>query len=105
MNVNWFILKPYYRVDESRIKDVGPDRAAAEWLLRCGAGVRWKDHESTLKDYNSLPPGGYRSLYIEEIDATESCIMSAGFPHLSNTLHLPSIGQSSRQFLSSPQEG
>ena len=71
------------RVDDSRIKDVGPDRAAAEWLLRCGAGVRWKDKEAILTDYNSLPPGGYRSLFIEEIDATGSCIMSVGFPHLS----------------------
>lgn len=29
------------RVDRSRIEEVGPDRACAEWLLRCGAGVKW----------------------------------------------------------------
>lgn len=83
INCVYLKLICFNRVDESRIKDVGPDRAAAEWLLRCGAGVRWKDKESVLKDYNSLPPGGYRSLLIEEIDATGSCIMSVGFPHLS----------------------
>lgn len=76
-----------YRVDQSRIKDVGADRAAAEWLLRCGAGVRWKGAGSTLTDYNSLPPGNYRQFTIEEIDATGSCIMSVGFPHLSNRYH------------------
>jgi hypothetical protein len=70
-------------VDPSRIKDVGPDRAAAEWLLRCGAAVKWKDHESKLVDYNSLPVGSYRTLFIKEIDATDSCSMSVGFPHLS----------------------
>lgn len=71
------------RVDESRIKDVGADRAAAEWLLRCGAGVKWRGSQLTLTDYNSLPPGNYRTLLIEEIDASNSCIMSVGFPHLS----------------------
>ena len=77
-----------YRVDPSRIKDVGPDRAAAEWLLRCGAGVKWKDHETKLIDYNSLPAGSYRTLFIEEIDGTDSCIMSIGFPHLSITMKI-----------------
>ena len=72
-----------FRVDVSRIKDVGPDRAAAEWLIRCGAGVRWKDSENLLKDYNSLSGLAYGSKFIEEIDATGSCIMSNGFPHLS----------------------
>ena len=80
--MNYFVLKIHFRVDTSRIKDVGPDRAAAEWLLRCGAGVRWKGHNTNLNDYNSLPPGGYRHLFIEEVDATDSCIMSVGFPHL-----------------------
>ncbi|XP_057374532.1 ATP synthase subunit s, mitochondrial-like [Daphnia carinata] len=79
------------KVDDSRIKDVGPDRAAAEWLLRCGAGVRWKDKEAILTDYNSLPPGGYRSLYIEEIDASGSCIMSVGFPHFRGLKHLKKL--------------
>ncbi|KAI9556355.1 hypothetical protein GHT06_018929 [Daphnia sinensis] len=79
------------KVDDSRIKEVGPDRAAAEWLLRCGAGVRWKDRDSILTDYNSLPPGGYRSLFIEEIDATGSCIMSVGFPHLRGLKHLKKL--------------
>jgi len=69
------------KVDSSRIKDVGPDRAAAEWLLRCGATIRWKGQTVTLRDYNSLPPGGYRQLFIEEVDATGSCIMSVGFPY------------------------
>jgi len=79
------------KVDTSRIKDVGPDRAAAEWLLRCGAGVRWKGHNTNLNDYNSLPPGGYRHLFIEEVDATDSCIMSVGFPHLRGLEHLKKL--------------
>jgi len=68
-------------VDEQRIKEVGPDRACAEWLLRCGAKVRWDKREEWLADYNSLPIGQYRALKIVEIDATESCVMGIGFTH------------------------
>lgn len=73
----------FHRVDESRIKDVGPDRACAEWLLRCGALVKWRNMESWTKDYNSLPVSGGRLLKVEEIDATDSAIMHIGFPHFS----------------------
>jgi hypothetical protein len=69
-----------FRVDASRIKDVGPDRACAEWLLRCGAGVRWQNSKSFVKDYNSLPHEG-KSMKIIEIDATDSAVMNVGFPH------------------------
>ncbi|XP_025775100.1 ATP synthase subunit s, mitochondrial, partial [Puma concolor] len=31
----------FNKVDYERIRDVGPDRAASEWLLRCGAMVRY----------------------------------------------------------------
>jgi H+-transporting ATP synthase F0 complex subunit s len=69
-------------VDKSRIDEVGPDRACAEWLLRCGAAVKWdKGPDEWLKDYNSLPVGHYRSHHIAEIDATDSAVMHIGFPH------------------------
>lgn len=71
----------YVRVDENRIKEVGPDRACAEWLLRCGAFVRWQDRETWTKDYNTLPPAGNRALKIAEVDATDSAVMHIGFPH------------------------
>jgi hypothetical protein len=55
--------------------------AAAEWILRCGGGVRFVSHPSTTRDYNILShaKGGAK---IESIDATESCVMSLGFPYL-----------------------
>lgn len=69
-------------MDESRIKEVGPDRACAEWLLRCGAGVKWDTgSDEFLRDYNSLPVGNYRLLHILEVDATDSAVMLIGFPH------------------------
>lgn len=69
------------RYDEARIQEVGPDRAAAEWLIRCGASVRWAGAEQFHSDYNTLPVS--RALKIQEIDATDSSIMHIGFPYLS----------------------
>ena len=50
----------FNQVDSSRIAEVGADRAAAEWLLRCGAAVRWKTSKKPLTSYNDLPVGDYR---------------------------------------------
>uniref|UniRef100_A0A9J7XSV0 Distal membrane arm assembly component 2 like n=2 Tax=Cyprinus carpio TaxID=7962 RepID=A0A9J7XSV0_CYPCA len=36
---------------------VDPDRAAAEWLLRCGAKVRFRGFDRWQHDYNGLPTG------------------------------------------------
>ena len=74
----------YCRVDPTRIDEVGPDRAAAEWLLRCGASVKWKDLEHWEIDYNMLPMDNYGKYKIEQINAKDATIMSIGFPHLSN---------------------
>ena len=43
----------FNRVDPNRIKEVGPDRACAEWLIRCGASVKWVNSQKFMKDYNS----------------------------------------------------
>ncbi|XP_059485123.1 ATP synthase subunit s, mitochondrial [Neocloeon triangulifer] len=79
----------FNRFDPSRVKDVGPDRACAEWLLRCGAGLKWKNSKSYLTDYNSLP-----STYVQkiaEINATDSAVMDCGFPHLNGLTEVEKI--------------
>ena len=70
-----------FRVDEDRIKEVGPDRACAEWLLRCGAAVRYCGFAKWNDDYNLLPVGPKDKFLIEQVDATGSCIMHIGFPY------------------------
>jgi H+-transporting ATP synthase F0 complex subunit s len=82
------------KVDPDRIKDVGPDRAAAEWLLRCGAGVRWKNSQRIERDYNSLTGGK-----IQEIDGTDSTIMSLGFPYLKGLKDLDKIVMKKNHYL------
>ncbi|XP_036927489.1 ATP synthase subunit s, mitochondrial [Acanthopagrus latus] len=81
----------FNKVDYERIKTVGPDRAAAEWLLRCGAKVRFQGFERWHQDYNGLPTGPLGRYKIQAIDATESCIMYRGFDHLDGLKHLEEI--------------
>ncbi|XP_072283905.1 ATP synthase subunit s, mitochondrial isoform X2 [Pyxicephalus adspersus] len=81
----------FNRVDFERIKDVGPDRAASEWLLRCGAKVRYQGLEKWQYDYNGLPTGPLGKYKIQAIDATESCIMYKGFDYLDGLEHLEEI--------------
>lgn len=81
----------FNKVDYERIKAVGPDRAAAEWLLRCGAKVRFEGFERWHHDYNALPTGPLGRYKIQGIDATESCIMYRGFDHLEGLKHLEEI--------------
>lgn len=76
------------RVDRERIEAVGPDRAASEWLLRCGALVRYRGHDNWQQDYNGLPTGPLGKYKIQAIDATESCIMHKGFDYLGEWLRL-----------------
>lgn len=77
-------------VDKSRIKEVGPDIACAEWLLRNGAFVKWVGSKSELQDYNQIPkcPTGK---YIQQINATESSIMGYGFEHFRNCKYIDTI--------------
>ncbi|XP_029158422.1 ATP synthase subunit s, mitochondrial-like isoform X2 [Nylanderia fulva] len=70
----------FNRVDQERIRSVGPDRACAEWLLRNGASVRWKNVTQYLKDYNSLS-SEKSQYYIQAVDATDSGVTHVGFPH------------------------
>uniref|UniRef100_A0A3B4BJT9 Uncharacterized protein n=1 Tax=Periophthalmus magnuspinnatus TaxID=409849 RepID=A0A3B4BJT9_9GOBI len=81
----------FNKVDHERIKAVGPDRAAAEWLLRCGAKVRFQGFDRFHQDYNALPTGPLGRYRIQAIDATESCIMHKGFGHLDGLKNLEEI--------------
>ncbi|XP_006023135.1 ATP synthase subunit s, mitochondrial [Alligator sinensis] len=78
----------FNKVDYERIQAVGPDRAASEWLLRCGALVRFQGYEKWQRDYNGLPTGPLGKYKIQAIDATESCIMCRGFDYLDGLEHV-----------------
>nr|XP_032820835.1 ATP synthase subunit s, mitochondrial isoform X2 [Petromyzon marinus] len=81
----------FNKVDHERILEAGPDRAASEWLLRCGAHVRYRDSDRWQQDYNGLPTGTRDRYRIEAINATDSCIMETGFDYLDGLQHVQQI--------------
>lgn len=87
-NSLWCLLA---RVDRERIQAVGPDRAASEWLLRCGASVRYHGYDKWQQDYNAIPVGPLEKYKIQAINATESCIMNRGFDYFGMLLSLTKL--------------
>lgn len=75
--------------DEIRIKEAGADRAAAEWLLRNGASVKWRGRDYFVTDYNDLAGG--REKKIQEIVCVESSISHLGFPYLKDLQYVEKL--------------
>ena len=79
--------KVIYSADEKRIEEVGKQRACAEWLVRCGAHVRWEGSEKWERDYNNLPPNiedNFKKLKIAEVSAVDANVMFNGFVYFGN---------------------
>ncbi|XP_044740485.1 ATP synthase subunit s, mitochondrial [Chrysoperla carnea] len=79
-------------VDNSRIKEIGPDRACAEWLIRNGASVKWVGVKELFSDYNSLShqEDSVRAC-LEEIHATNASLRYNGFGYFKDLTHLKKI--------------
>ncbi|OQV20959.1 putative ATP synthase subunit s, mitochondrial [Hypsibius exemplaris] len=77
-----FLDAAWNRIDANRIKEVGPEKAAAEWLMRCGAAVKWRGQNKFMADYNAMELTSGADMKIEGINAAESCIMASGFDYL-----------------------
>ena len=70
------------RVDHSRVAAVGPDRAAAEWVLRLGGSVKFNNLDNWSSDYNRLPTEPQGHLQVEAIDVSGISITDNGLEHL-----------------------
>ncbi|XP_054706933.1 ATP synthase subunit s, mitochondrial-like, partial [Uloborus diversus] len=82
----------FNKVDYSRIKTIGPDHAAAEWLLMCGARVQYRSGTDWITDFSELQKEFSKpDNYIQAIDASESNIMHMGFEYLNGLRHIESI--------------
>ena len=75
------------RVDPSRLASIGADRAAAEWILRLGGRVRFKEFDHWSSDYNRLPSIGRASLKLVAIDGSGLAITGNGLEHLSEYIN------------------
>ncbi len=84
---NWLnVVRNKY--DQKRVQELGPDRACAEWLLRCGGSVRFKNWGSLITNYKTIPMGSPGQFKIEEIRAVKACITSEGFAYLGYLMNL-----------------
>lgn len=77
-------------VDTDRLREVGPDRLCAEWLLKNGGSVTFVGR-SPVDDYNELNATSSGRRPIQAVDATDSSIMAIGFEHFRDCRDLRSI--------------
>lgn len=59
-------------------------RVAAEWVLRCGGGVKFKNPEKWIWDYNAIPDWPKGRLALEGINAKGISVTTGGLQHLGN---------------------
>ncbi|CAF2154902.1 unnamed protein product [Rotaria magnacalcarata] len=79
------------KYDRKRVQEIGPDRACAEWLVRCGGSVRFKNWGTFSSHFNTIPAGASNQFKIEEIRAINASITSEGFAHLDGLSDLKKI--------------
>ncbi|XP_055385624.1 ATP synthase subunit s, mitochondrial [Condylostylus longicornis] len=86
-----YVAIAFNKVDENRLKLVGPNRLCAEWVLKNGGAVSFSVMSNKyIKDYNSLPPENVK-FNIIGIDASNSSVMKIGFDHLKGCNHVEKI--------------
>lgn len=83
--INTIFVKLSY--DEERTKEIGPNLACAEWLMKNGAQVRNKGCKEFVSHYDCLPigqGGAIKQFKIEQIYAgKEASISHIGFYYFS----------------------
>lgn len=82
-NLWQYVNVAFNRVDGYRLKEVGPDRLCAEWILKNGGSIKLLGHKNFLSSYNALPIEG-TPIKLKEIDGTNATIMKIGFLHFNN---------------------
>ncbi|XP_067948136.1 ATP synthase subunit s, mitochondrial-like [Watersipora subatra] len=83
-NLQWILYSAVNKIDKERIKIIGPDLACAEWLVKCGASVKFHGKSKTIEDYNLIGATVGPEAKLAEVYAEEATIMSTGFLHFEN---------------------
>ena len=60
-------------------------RVAAEWILRCGGAVKFKNFEKWIQNYNAIPDGPKGKFFLEAISAKGISVTTGGLQHLGIT--------------------
>jgi H+-transporting ATP synthase F0 complex subunit s len=86
-----FLNHAWNEYDVKRVEEVGPNRACAEWLLKCGAQVKLTNWGSYIVDFNKMPGGSYERFKIEEIRAENACLMARGMEYFNGLKDLKTV--------------
>ncbi|KAJ7380014.1 ATP biosynthetic process [Desmophyllum pertusum] len=89
----------FNRVDNGRIEEFGPDRVAAEWVLRCGGGVKFKSIDKWIWNYNAIPDGPRGKFVLEGINAKGISVTTGGLQHLDGLQHLKELNVNSCRYV------
>jgi len=84
------LLDSFNSYDAQRVAKIGPDRAAAEWVVRCDGKIRFNQSDQIFRNYNDMieffdeldREGGSSDYHVVAIDATDSTISGNGCQHL-----------------------
>ncbi|KAL3120661.1 hypothetical protein niasHT_007953 [Heterodera trifolii] len=87
----------YY--DVQRVKQIGAERAAAEWVVRCEGKVKFDHSPHIFSDYNALqrftseldPKRESDRVHLVAVDATDSCISGWGCRHFDGLSRLQNV--------------
>lgn len=86
----YFVDVAFNRVDQQRLTAVGPDRCCAEWILKNGGTVKFREYPSVINNYNALP-NELHQLNLTEITVNDIALLDIGFDHLLNCKNLKKI--------------
>ncbi|XP_060836286.1 ATP synthase subunit s, mitochondrial-like [Rhopalosiphum padi] len=82
-------------LDDDRIKEIGPNLACAEWLMKNGARVRWKGCKEYVSHYDCLPNTTsihLKQFVIEQVYAgKEASISHIGFSYFKNCKNISKV--------------
>ncbi|CAI4229780.1 unnamed protein product [Auanema sp. JU1783] len=94
-----WLLEGFNYYDVQRVKDVGPDRAAAEWIVRCGGSITFDKIDDSFSDYNALikrtaeldPRLPQDNVKLTDIDASHSSVTGFGCRHFKGLSGLQNV--------------
>merc|ERR1712048_418913 len=84
--------------DMERLREVGPDRAAAEWVIRNGGCVQFKNSVGWQQDMQMVNMLGRKSPLVA-IDALGNSITESGLDHLMGLEHLHTVNFNGCRYL------
>uniref|UniRef100_A0A0K0ED72 ATP synthase subunit s, mitochondrial n=1 Tax=Strongyloides stercoralis TaxID=6248 RepID=A0A0K0ED72_STRER len=94
-----WVLERFNLVDKQRLKDVGPDRCAAEWIVKSGGKIMFDKIPDVFEDYNTLirvtseldPRNPNDDVKLIWIDATDTSITGYGCLHFNGLKNIKEV--------------